>query len=122
MTNLYKETIDVLKENGKRKKDVLFVNISTNYFDSNKNVAYSIDAETFFEVAKTIDYDNGFGGAEILENLVICGKDFWLERHEYDGSEWWEFKQMPTMFERNDEIDNDTIKIHLNNRSRYWYE
>jgi hypothetical protein len=27
--------------------------------------------------------------------IIVVGKDWWLERHEYDGSEWWEFKTMP---------------------------
>ncbi len=27
--------------------------------------------------------------------IAICGKDFQITKHEYDGSEWWEFKQMP---------------------------
>ena len=39
---------------------------------------------------------NGFGGAEVNENLFVVGADWWLERHEYDGSEWWEFKTLPT--------------------------
>lgn len=26
----------------------------------------------------------------MAEDLVIVGKDFWLSREEYDGSEWWE--------------------------------
>ena len=29
-----------------------------------------------------------------LKNL---GRDFWLERHEYDGSEWWEYKSIPNL-------------------------
>jgi len=23
------------------------------------------------------------------------GDDWWLERHEYDGSEWWVFQKLP---------------------------
>lgn len=26
---------------------------------------------------------------------MIVGDDWWMERHEYDGSEWWEFKELP---------------------------
>lgn len=26
-------------------------------------------------------------------DLIVCGKNWWLERHEYDGAEWWEFKE-----------------------------
>lgn len=44
-----------------------------------------------------VEYDDGFGGEEIPLELVVVGDDWWLERHEYDGSEWWEFKIKPTM-------------------------
>lgn len=27
---------------------------------------------------------------------MVVGDDWWLERHEYDGSEWWEFKRLPS--------------------------
>jgi hypothetical protein len=29
--------------------------------------------------------------------LEIVGDDWWLERHEYDGAEWWEYKTKPSM-------------------------
>jgi len=28
-------------------------------------------------------------------SLTVAGDDWWLERHGYDGSEWWEFKTLP---------------------------
>lgn len=37
--------------------------------------------------------------------LIVVGKDFWLERHEYDGSEWWEFKSIPMEPEETIEFD-----------------
>ncbi len=50
----------------------------------------------FVTMAKDLEYDNGFGGQEILPSLVIVGKaGWWLERGEYDGSEWWEFNKTP---------------------------
>lgn len=37
-------------------------------------------------------YDSGYGTAEIPANLIIQFNDgSWLERREYDGSEWWEY-------------------------------
>jgi hypothetical protein len=42
-----------------------------------------------------VNYDDGFGGNEIPLSLVVVGDDWWLERGEYDGSEWWEFKRLP---------------------------
>jgi hypothetical protein len=40
------------------------------------------------------DYDNGFGGQR-LYGIIVFNDGTWLERSEYDGSEWWAFKQTP---------------------------
>ena len=52
---------------------------------------------TWEEFAKLANkkYDNGYGGNEVPLDLIVVGKDWWLERHEYDGAEWWEFKKLP---------------------------
>lgn len=42
-----------------------------------------------FKQRAHFEYYNGFGGEEINTNLMIVGSDWWLVRHEYDGSEWW---------------------------------
>jgi len=40
------------------------------------------------------NYNNGYGGQELYGNVWL--KDgTWLERGEYDGSEWWEHKVLP---------------------------
>jgi hypothetical protein len=83
--NLKEETLEELKSNGKFKKDVLFV---TNGF------AY-ISFKSFLDISEKIEYDNGYGSAKIDLDLKIVGKDWWLERYEYDGSEWWVFKKHP---------------------------
>lgn len=56
---------------------------------------YAMSWIEFTEKFKGLTYDAGFGGAEIAYDLVVVGDDWWLERHEYDGSEWWEFKKHP---------------------------
>ena len=38
-------------------------------------------------------------------DLIVVGKDFWIERHEYDGSELWEFKRMPEEPKETRELD-----------------
>ena len=50
-----------------------------------------------FTLLANFDYDSGYGVPFIPMNLVVVGKDWWLERHEYDGSEWWEYKQLPIL-------------------------
>lgn len=37
----------------------------------------------------------GYGAAHVPTDLAIVGKGWWLERGEYDGSEWWNFKETP---------------------------
>lgn len=38
---------------------------------------------------------NGYYPTVIPLDFVIVGKDWWLERTQYDGSEWFEFKTKP---------------------------
>lgn len=84
MSNLLKETLAKLKENGKKEKDVIWVG----------NLNAKTTWENFKNVAD-VDYDSGFGGQEVATDLLIVGNNWWLERHEYDGSEWWEYKELP---------------------------
>lgn len=89
--NLLEETVDVLGENGKGPDDVRWVQVHP----VNRK-PLSFGWAEFADLATKINYDNGFGGNEISQSLKVVGNDWWLERGEYDGSEWWEFKTMPT--------------------------
>ena len=40
------------------------------------------------------DYDSGYG-LQFLYGTVWLKDGTWLERREYDGSEWWEHKVLP---------------------------
>lgn len=86
MGNLLRETIEELNKHNKTLDDVLW--IGSNEFN------ILVDKEEFKKRANQY-YDDGYGSAQIATDLVVVGKDWWLERHEYDGSEWWEFKQLP---------------------------
>lgn len=92
--NLLSETIEMLKSNNKKESDILFVvgKIGNYIYDDERKV--KVNWNTFKKYADVF-YDNGFGGNEIKMSLKVVGTDFWLERHEYDGSEWWEYKEMP---------------------------
>lgn len=91
MINFLQETIQCLKENGKSESDIAWVGIG---YDQNNDPLYKSSWKDFRENAN-FEYHDGYGSAEIPDDLIIVGDDFWLERHEYDGSEWWEFKTMP---------------------------
>lgn len=83
--NFYEETIDALKDKGKTMDDVVW--IGGNSFEMPK--------ENFIELARKQIYDSGYGGQEMPTDIKVVGKDFWLERAEYDGAEWWEYKEFP---------------------------
>lgn len=93
--NLFEETETALIDNGKLWEDVIFIATSSESFDD-RGEEFELDIETFIKLAKNIDYDNGFGGHEINLDLKIVGEDWWLERHEYDGSENWVYKEKPS--------------------------
>lgn len=95
LTNLWEETIRVLKNYSIEWDEVDAVILDGDCV---------ITKENFEEVARNTNYDSGFGCAEILSNLKIIGWNWWLERGEYDGAEWWVLKTMPV-------IPNDTRKI-----------
>ena len=82
--NLLKETEKILNRHKLSSSDVLWVGSNDLY----------TTWDNFAEVAN-VEYDSGYGGQEVMSDLIIVGKDWWLERHEYDGSEWWEFKRLP---------------------------
>ena len=93
MANLLKETKEILEQHSKTFDDIIFV--------GDKSDHSKITVKEFLEHAN-FEYDDGFGSEEINTDLILVGKDFWLERHEYDGSEWWEYKSMPNV---NDFVD-----------------
>ena len=87
--NLLKETVSILEDNNKSLSDIEWIGTSREYVDINK----------FIEIADT-SYDDDYGSPKVAEDLLIVGNNWWLERHEYDGSEWWEYKELPTKAEK----------------------
>lgn len=79
--NLLRETIDVLAENGKTPADV-------QWCGSPQFGSFTWDE---FAALADVEYDSGFGGAEVATDLMVVGDGWWLQRGEYDGSEWWDF-------------------------------
>ena len=102
MPNLLKETKDVLSGFGKTPNDIEWIGSEDGY----------ITLETFKRLADT-NYDSGFGGAEVATDLIIVGKDFYMTRGEYDGSEWWDYHSMD-LFKK---PDNELKVVRLTNGS-----
>ena len=85
MSNLKEETLEELESHGYSIGDVAWVGSDD----------YEIPVDRFWELAD-VEYDSGFGCQEVATDLMVVLDDgSWLERHEYDGSEWWEYKRTP---------------------------
>jgi len=102
--NLLSETLSNLLSNGKSPADVFWV--------GSKDGEYAISWEEFAKIAN-VDYHKGFGGQAVASDLVVVGQSWWLERGEYDGSEWWEFKSTPVKL-------NDCSKFHTVCNNGMW--
>lgn len=87
MTNLIEETLEIMAQHSQSPSEVVWV--------GNSDGTRAIDWTQFAEIAN-IEYDDSYGGQEVASDLVVVFLDrSWLERHEYDGSEWWEYKAPP---------------------------
>lgn len=42
------------------------------------------------------EYDNGYGGQE-LEGTIWYSDGTWSDRGEYDGCEWWAYRECPPL-------------------------
>ena len=88
MVNFKEETLDTLEDYNKTWEGVRFI--------QGKNFSVANSKEEFLKLMD-FEYDSGYGAPEIATDLIIVGEDWWLERHEYDGSEWWEYKELPKL-------------------------
>ena len=84
MNNLLEETIHELKENGKEAKDVKWV--------GNEDIWFKW---ADFERVANVEYSSGYGSVYVPVDLKVVGINWWLERIECEGAEWWEFKVLP---------------------------
>ncbi len=50
------------------------------------------------------EYDNGYGSQDLF-GIVLCEDGVWMQRNQYDGSEWWEVMKYPNIRDVFDEID-----------------
>ena len=83
--NLYDETERELRSNGKSFADINYIGTEIT----------GIPIDTFIEIAKKTEYNGSYGAQEVAQNIMILGNGFWMTRGEYDGSEWWEYHEMP---------------------------
>lgn len=85
LSNLLVETEKELSSLGHTPADVLWVG-------TDKRAG---TWEEFAAIAADVNYDTGYGATYVNERLLVVGDGWWLERAEYDGSEWWEYQAPP---------------------------
>lgn len=67
-------------------------------FEKNLETTGSVKAKGMIDLAEQAiywRYCDGFGTQE-LSGTIMLSDGTWLERGEYDGSEWWEHRKPPT--------------------------
>lgn len=111
MENLLKETLEVLKRNGKSSLDIVWIGSADGKFALSND--FELDAWAQFIKMADFEYEDGYGGVVVSADLVIVGADWWLERMEYDTSEWWVFKSLPVKQEgaKSFEAVKDTYSV-----------
>jgi hypothetical protein len=81
--NLLQETIRDIESSGHTPEDIVFI--------GSEESGHRCTWEQF-QVLANIEYDCGYGAQEVATDLIIVfsdGTKMW--RHEYDGSERWDF-------------------------------
>jgi len=93
MKTFLQETLEAIKDSGHKESDVMFIGSSDG--------VYRLSFKDFAKIAD-FTYDSGFGAQEIAKDLIIYFKDkTYIQRSEYDGSEWWEYN-VPKVFAEKD--------------------
>lgn len=98
MQNLLEETIQTLRLYGLSEKDIKWVGGDETWFTWED-----------FKLLANVDYDEDYGGLEVAEDLIIVGEDWWLERNEYDGREWWKMNRPPKKEDREYKVPQKII-------------
>lgn len=74
---------------------------------------YAISWEEFAKIAD-VNYESGYGSAQIPSDLIVeFTDDTYLYRHEYDGSEWWEYASRLPLVQPNPKTITKLV-------GRYW--
>lgn len=98
--NLFAEIRKALLNEGKLLDDVEWVG----------SPDFKVPLDKFLEKAD-VEYDSGYGSPQVPMDLKIVLKDgSWLERREYDGMEWFEYKATPAEPEETFEGDFDLVR------------
>lgn len=60
------------------------------------SVGHTPDEYMNFLCALNFEYDDGYGGQNLFGTIWYTDGS-WSERGEYDGSEWWDHRELPVI-------------------------
>ena len=74
---------------------------------------YSLDEYNNFLNFLDREYDSGYGGQQLF-GVIYCEDGVWMQRGEYDGSEWWDIFKYPDL--RGSFDESDVIRYERNKK------
>lgn len=82
---------ELVKHIGERQVEFIHIVLDEHYGSNPQHFKGALG-----EVLSQLDfeYDNGFG-SQVLFGYIWYVDGTWSERSEYDGSEWWSYKECP---------------------------
>ena len=93
MINAKKELLEVLEQIEKTIEDIEAYCILYTYKIGKSKEIKGENPDALLNFLN-FEYDNGYG-LRYLYGKILFKDNSWLERGEYDGSEWWEYKISP---------------------------
>lgn len=104
MSNFVKETLDCIK--GKEIKEFSLEFMFIDFYDKyggDLSIPWTTgrsleELQAFLDSLpeRAINYDSGYGSQEWF-GWISFTDGTWIERGEYDGSEWWEVREQPSL-------------------------
>lgn len=89
MSNLLSDTTTAINSTGHAPIDIAFI--------GSADGSYGCTWDEFQKLAD-FEYDSGYGSAEVPHDLIVIFSDgTHLSRGEYDGSEWWDYNEQPSV-------------------------
>lgn len=105
MANAKKELLERLegaRKHIKKPFEVKAASIRTEYYqydDTSNHILLreGYTQEEYDEFLEKLDfeYDSGYGSQHLFGTVWFNEPNIWMDRGEYDGSEWWEFNIYP---------------------------
>jgi hypothetical protein len=106
--NARKEFLEITKGYNVIAADIAFGDSWTDKEDRMKlKPAYTQEDLKEFLTFLDSEYDSGYGGQELF-GVIYCEDGVWMNRGEYDGSEWWNINKYPNL--RNSFTEVDVLK------------